>query len=204
MSGADTQYASPALCAGCHRKIADSFRKTGMGRSFYRLEPGQVIEDFSQNNTFNHAASERYYQLIARDGKYYQRRYQVDRTGNQINVVEKRIDYALGSGNHSRTYLTRTPEGRLLALPIAWYRENGGSWGMAPGYDRPDHMDFRREINTECIFCHNAYPRIAPTPRDDPPRFLDPLPEGIDCQRCHGPGRAHIEAANRGSALSAI
>jgi tetratricopeptide (TPR) repeat protein len=30
----------------------------------------------------------------------------------------------------------------------------------------------------------------------DDPIFGDALPEGIDCQRCHGPGRAHIAAAS--------
>lgn len=27
--------------------------------------------------------------------------------------------------------------------------------------------------------------------------YLQPMPEGIDCQRCHGPGALHIEAAGR-------
>ncbi|WP_410962040.1 hypothetical protein, partial [Salmonella sp. SAL4457] len=26
--------------------------------------------------------------------------------------------------------------------------------------------------------------------------FTGALPEGIDCQRCHGPGQAHIDAAH--------
>lgn len=202
---AESQYISPALCTGCHRDIAESFHKTGMGRSFYRLEPGNVVEDFRHRNKFYHALSDRHYELIERDGKYYQRRYQAGPHGSQINVIEKRIDYVLGSGAHSRTYLTRTAEDRLATLPVAWYREGGGSWGMAPGYDRPDHMDFRREITAECIFCHNAYPQVAAAPRgDDSLRFLGPLPEGIDCQRCHGPGSAHLEAATRGASPAAI
>ena len=36
--------------------------------------------------------------------------------GRQINVLEKRIDYILGSGNRSRAYLHRTPEGALVEL----------------------------------------------------------------------------------------
>ena len=46
--------------------------------------------------------------------------------------------------------------------------------------------------------CHNGYPR---TPVEDDgcgPRFGDTLPEGIDCQRCHGPGQAHVEAVKSG------
>jgi predicted CXXCH cytochrome family protein len=47
------------------------------------------------------------------------------------------------------------------------------------------------------MFCHNAYPQI-PKADEEPdalPQFVQPLPEGIDCQRCHGPGENHIEAA---------
>ena len=41
----------------------------------------------------------------------------------------------------------------------------------------------------ECMFCHNGYPRI-PAGHERvgaEPVYVDPLPEGIDCQRCHGP-----------------
>ena len=40
----------------------------------------------------------------------------------------------LGSGNHSRGYLYRTPSGELYQLPLMWYTQTG-RWGMAPGYD---------------------------------------------------------------------
>jgi hypothetical protein len=32
----------------------------------------------------------------------------------------------------------------LVELPLAWYADGGGLWAMNPGYDRPDHMGFRR------------------------------------------------------------
>jgi hypothetical protein len=30
--------------------------------------------------------------------------------------------------------------------------------------------------------------------------YLDPLPEGIDCQRCHGPGKRHVDLAGTAGA----
>src|SRR5439155_10338721 len=42
----------------------------------------------------------------------------------------------------------------------------------------------------ECLFCHNGYPAGE--------RIL----EGIDCQRCHGPGGAHVTAAGSGRATA--
>ena len=58
-----------------------------------------------------------------------------------------------------RTYLHRTPAGKLMELPLAWYAEGGGRWAMNPGYDRPEHMGFRRAVSDDCIFCHQPYER---------------------------------------------
>ena len=66
---------------------------------------------------------------------------------------------------------------------------------MSPGYDRPDHFDFRRKIGYDCFFCHNAYPALDAASPDADPIYPAQVPEGIDCQRCHGPGSAHVEAA---------
>src|SRR5262249_1814966 len=54
----------------------------------------------------------------------------------------------------------------------------------------------------KCMFCHNGIPQIPPdydTPGTDPV-FSGDLPEGIDCQRCHGPGGKHVRVVQtRGS-----
>jgi predicted CXXCH cytochrome family protein len=55
------------------------------------------------------------------------------------------------------------------------------------------------------MFCHNAYPRI-PRGHEETgasAEFLQPLPEGIDCQRCHGPGLRHVETVARTGATGA-
>ncbi len=147
-----------------------------------------------------HRASDRHYAVIERGGKFYQRRHQTDRGGGIFNEVEKEIHFVMGSGNHARTFLHRRADGTLTELPLAWYAENGGSWAMNPGYDRPDHPDFRRAISDDCMFCHNGYPGPAAGKRGagEEARFPEVLPEGIDCQRCHGPGQEHVKAAGKG------
>jgi predicted CXXCH cytochrome family protein len=198
----DPGYAEPEACAVCHRSIWETYRQTGMGRSFYRPSPANTVGNDTRNNTFYHKPSDSYFTMLRRNGKYYQGRHQIDPDGRQINVMEKQIDFIMGSGNHARAYLHRTPRKTLVALPLAWYAEKGGYWAMNPGYDRPDHEGFRRKITYDCMFCHNGYPRI-PAGHDQPfaePVYLDPLPEGIDCQRCHGPGRKHAQLAQTGRA----
>src|SRR5262249_24880080 len=117
--------------------------------------------------------------------------------------VEKQIDFVLGSGNHARTYLHQRPDGQLEEAPMAWYAENGGTWAMNPGYDRPDHMDFRRKIDQECFFCHNAYPQIEESGGRE--LYLrGAVPNGISCERCHGVGISHVQDVRAGRSLAAV
>lgn len=194
---ASNAYVDSSECIGCHSAIYETYRHTGMAHSFFRPRPENTVEDYTAKNHFYHKASDTYYSMLRRNGKYYQRRWQVGYEAKETNVEELEIDYVMGSGNHVRTYLHRTPRGTLIELPLAWYSEKGGYWAMNPGYDT-DHTITRRKINYECMFCHNAYPRI-PSGHEEPgaePVFSGNLPEGIDCQRCHGPGARHVRVAS--------
>jgi hypothetical protein len=104
-------------CSPCHAEIAASYAATGMGRSFYRAEPARMNEDFRVRNRLEHSLSERSYLLVERDGRYYQRRYQIGAEGAVTNVIEKEIHYVMGSGNHSRAYLHLNAAGELIQLP---------------------------------------------------------------------------------------
>ncbi len=178
-----------------------------MARSFYRPTPDNTVEDYARKNTFYHQASDTHFEMVhlpagngpnGRGDRYVQRQWTVDFDGKQTNVVEHEIDFVLGSGNHARTYLHRTARGTIEELPLGWYAENGGYWAMNPGYDRPDHQGFQRNITYDCMFCHNGYPEIPPGdtgPRSAP--VFSSVPEGIDCQRCHGDGEKHVALAGR-------
>lgn len=187
MGLAEAQYVDSKVCGGCHQDIARNFAQTGMGRSTYRLTVQSAAGDYRQRNTLEHRLSNRRYTMIERDGKFYQRRDQIGFEGRETNVVEKQADFVIGSGNHARTYLHRAADGMLVELPVSWYAEDGGHWAMSPGYDRSDQKDFRRLVPEDCLFCHSAKASE---------------PAAIDCQRCHGPGGAHVMAAGSGHATA--
>lgn len=191
-------YADPKLCAACHPSIAATYRQNGMGRSFSAPRPEILIEDYAKYNSYYHPASDTHYQMLRRGDRIFQRRYQVGRDGQETNVDEKEVDYIIGSGNHMRTYVHRNNDGTLLQLPLAWYAEKGGYWAMNPGFDSAEYPYSMRRIGYDCMFCHNAYPR-TPAGHDrlgDMPVYSGQLPQGIDCQRCHGPGQKHVKLAS--------
>jgi len=195
-------YADPKSCAECHSAEAAGYATTGMAHAFYKPEPITTVEISAKDRQFFHSASATYYTMTEHGGRYFQRRWQQGPDGKPDNVEELQIDYIMGSGNHVRTYLHREEDGTLIELPLAWYAELGGHWGMNPGFDN-SHPMTRRPIAYECMFCHNAYPEVPPLAHRDlsaNPVYNGALPEGIDCQRCHGPGAAHVKAARSSDA----
>lgn len=203
--GAAPGYVPDAACQSCHALLYDDYQHVGMSHSTFRLSADNLIEDFD-NSHFYHEASDRHYEMVQRDGAFFQRRYQLDANGTRINEIEASVDLVIGSGNTVRTYATRNRAGEFFQLPLSWYTQTG-RWAMSPGFDRPDHGGFMRQVKRECLFCHNAYPE-QPAGTDQlgqPFAFPQTLPDGIGCQRCHGPGAEHLRVAyDPDSGLSAL
>lgn len=190
------EYINSSVCASCHSEIYENFHRTGMSKSLLPAVPANTMEDFKDKHEFYHALSDTHYSMIFRDGAYYQRRWQIGINGAETNVEEMKIDYFLGSGDQARSYLHRTARGTLIELPLGWYSEKGGYWAMSPGFDSR-HPQTRRMVSYECMFCHAGYPRITAGTEayGVEPTFSADLVEGVDCQRCHGPGSQHVRIA---------
>ena len=185
-------YSEPGTCAPCHAEIAASYASTPMARTFGALAAPARLPPLK---SFSHAPSGQTFTTVQRGPKTFLRRQ--EEAGR--HSLEKSIDYWIGSGNHAQSYASRTAAGDLIELPVTWYAERQGYWAMSPAYDSPQHAGFSRKITYRCMFCHNAYPALpAGSHRsDNASRWPETLPSGIDCQRCHGPGQAHIDAARK-------
>jgi hypothetical protein len=68
----EAHYIDSAKCAVCHREIAESYRTTGMGRSFSSAVPVE--------GKLYHPASDRYYEITG----VRMLRYQVGPAGRQV------------------------------------------------------------------------------------------------------------------------
>jgi tetratricopeptide (TPR) repeat protein len=189
-------YADPAVCSACHAELAARYGRTGMARSFGVVKPGAD----PRTGAFSHAVSGETFTIESRNGAVEMERRESSPAGQPANVFRTSIDYWFGSGLHAKSYVSRTANNELIELPVSWYSEKGGYWGMSPGYDSASHAGFTRRLTYRCLFCHNAYPAMpAGADRmDNGTKFPASLPAGIDCQRCHGPGLAHASAAASG------
>ena len=198
-AGAVAGYVADSACAECHDDKAETYAEMGMARSFYRATGARLIEDFA-TLPFLHEPSQRYYEMWRdEDEVYHFRRYRLAPDGSQIDVFERRVDWVLGSGNHVRTYLYQTADGALFEIPLAWYSQEG-KWEMNPGFEAANHMGVQRQVRRRCMACHNALPEVAAgSDREGwPDIYPTDMAEGLGCQRCHGPGAAHVRSAIAG------
>jgi len=195
-SPSTSTYVSPSECASCHDDVAASYEKTEMAHSLYPADRDLIGKNRQSEVTYYHSASKTWFSMEWREGKLYQNRWQPGTKDEKVNLDSKEVDYVVGSGDHTHTYLHRNSDGTLTELPLAWYAENGGTWAMNPGFDN-SAPPTRHLVSYGCMFCHNGYPQVPHDLGDSitHPVYVGDLPQGIDCQRCHGPGAAHVKAA---------
>lgn len=87
-------------------------------------------------------------------------------------------------------------------LPVSYYKSLK-SWATSPGYSATV-VNFERKIGKECYACHssNIASRYVTTSSDsinfmnqEVEDFMNPktIVYGIDCERCHGPAKQHVQ-----------
>ena len=173
------------VCKSCHLDIYKSYIETGMGQSFGPAKKEISDASFGPHALVFDSINEFYYKPFFKDSVYYIREFRLEGSDTIHNRVEA-ISYIIGSGHHTNSHIINN-NGYLTQAPITFYTQKG-VWGMAPGFEE-ENLRFERILSSECITCHNHYPEIM----DGALNKYDQVPSGIQCERCHGPGKLHVE-----------
>ncbi|HYE95725.1 MAG TPA: tetratricopeptide repeat protein [Rubricoccaceae bacterium] len=195
-------YVGDEACASCHERLYTDYHRTGMGRSVTKFDPDTAPEQFDADGrspVVCHPASGYCYQAFVRGDTLYQREFRRDTPAyERVHAVS----HVVGSGNATRSYFMTAraiddPEGAgyLTEMPLTWYVERA-LWDLSPGYSQTNSR-FDRPITVECLACHDGPPGYAKGTQN----FYTDVPLGITCERCHGPGSAHVEARLEGGEI---
>ncbi|MDP5170646.1 MAG: hypothetical protein NWR72_10400 [Bacteroidia bacterium] len=186
-------YAGREACQSCHQKIYTDFVETGMGKSLYRPDPRSAIERFDAGQWVADPVENFLYRAFWENGDMY---VEECRVANADTVYRRRekVDYVVGSGHQTRSYLMER-DGWIYEMPITWYVDKQ-LWDLSPGYD-VNNSRFDREIGEACLACHTGQIDFVAHSKN---RFRA-VSLGIDCESCHGPGQAHIDAINGGQLI---
>lgn len=184
---AEVAYTGQQACRQCHLEKFGTYLRTGMGRATYRMAPEEVVEDFTDNNEFVNESSGLHYRMTERDGRFYQAQFRVDANGREFAFAEHELVWVVGSNHHARSYVILR-DGKWFQAPVCWYPQES-LWEMCPGFEfKNEH--FQRELGPDCMSCHNGVMRTVEGERN---LYQDPIPHGIGCERCHGPGQVHVD-----------
>jgi tetratricopeptide (TPR) repeat protein len=179
------KYVGLEACVECHPVQAATYVESQMGRSFKPATRTASSADWSNPPAIYDPVHNLYYSPFAKGDSLFLREFRLSDGDTVYQRVEK-IDYIVGSGQHTNSHMMEV-NGYVYQIPITWYAQEG-RWDLPPGFDEGHNWRFERAIELECMTCHNGMPGYYPGSDN---RFMD-LPHGINCERCHGPGEAHV------------
>ena len=182
------KYTGTESCRDCHKEVYDAYMNTPTGHSMSRLTENNVIENFPQDYVVYDSTKNYYYEMLKKEGKFYQKEYRLDPDGNIVHERWMEAQYIIGSGSNLRIYFY-DENGMFYELPLTWYVHKQ-KWDMSPGYREFNNSRFSRYANSMCFSCHNGH---TPQVKDANNRYEKPFHTGIGCEDCHGPGELHIK-----------
>jgi Tfp pilus assembly protein PilF len=183
----DVAYVGDTDCRICHADIARNYLRSGMARSWSAPTPEHLALAQEGLPSVADAKLNLSYCTFAADGQLIQEEFRLDSDGSRVHSLTRPASYVVGSGNHGYSFVSET-NGYMTLLPLGWYSE-AAQWDLSPGYRRHNQR-FEREVPAECVACHNDFPDHVAGSRN---RYRTPLPSGISCERCHGPGDLHVK-----------
>jgi hypothetical protein len=186
------EYLGDAVCIGCHREIAQTYRNHPMGRSLHPIATAPTTAGHEASSGPLFVAQGFEYSAENRSGHVIHKETRRDASGRVIAQTDGEVKFVVGSGRQGIAYLIER-DGFLFQSPIAWYARDR-RWDLPPGYEK-SNAHFDMPIQSVCLFCHanRSEPVEGTVNRYRPPFFAG---HAIGCERCHGPGELHAARPN--------
>ncbi len=187
------KYVGINTCKLCHQDIYNTFIKTGMGKSFDLASKEKSSADYHTSIVHDKIGNFYYKAFWLNDSlQFLEYRMQGKDT---IFKRQETVDFIVGSGQHTNSHI-QSVNGYLNQMPMTFYTQKK-TWDLPPGFENGNNSRFMRKIGLECMSCHNNYPDFVLGSENK----FNSVPEGINCERCHGPGSIHVEERRTGSKI---
>jgi hypothetical protein len=188
-SSARDNYVGDESCGSCHREKVDTFHQTAHYLTSRMPDKSSILGKFTPGaNTPKTSNPELFFRMDENENGFSQTAVQ----GLPPYLTERteRFGVVVGSGGKGQTYLFWRGD-QLFQLPVSYWNELG--WVNSPGY-RDGVANFDRPIIPRCLECHATYFESIPPPANRYSKTGYVL--GITCEKCHGPGREHVQREN--------
>ncbi len=188
------KYLGMDKCQLCHQDIYNSFIETGMGKSFDLASKQKTSAKFDKHTVIYDKFQDFYYQPFWDKNEFKIIEFRLAGKDTVYKRIEK-VDYIVGSGQHTNSHIYNT-NGYLQQMPMTYYTQKG-EWHFPPGFENGFNTRFARKIGLECMSCHNSFPEFV----EGSENKYTSIPNGINCERCHGPGSIHVQQRSTGEKI---
>lgn len=178
------KYVGMQTCKNCHQKIYNTFIETGMGKSFELATQNKSAASFT-NSTVHDKINDFSYKAFWQQDSLYFTEYRLEKNDTIHRRTEK-VNFIIGSGQHTNSHIQNV-NGYFNQMPMTYYTQKK-HWDLPPGFENGFNTHFTRKIGLECMSCHNGFPDFVMGSENK----YRSVPQGIDCERCHGPGSIHV------------
>ena len=188
------KYVGINTCKQCHMNIYNTYIHTGMGQSFGEATKEKSSAKFTKHTAIYDKYLDLYYHPYWDKDSLKIKEYRLDGKDTIYSRTET-VNYVIGSGQHTNSHIFNT-NGYAHQMPMTFYTQDG-HWDFPPGYENGFNTRFSRKIGLECMSCHNALPDFVIGSEN---KYFK-IGNGIDCERCHGPGSAHVQQKQAGNII---
>jgi len=188
------KYIGKEQCRACHAEIYDSYMQTGMGKSFHFATKQYSALTDTDLPLIHDSIKNLFYQPFWKNDSLYLLEFRLKGKDTTHQLIKK-VDYKIGSGQHTNSHLFEI-NGYVHQMPYTYYTQDKIA-DLPPGFEKGNNTRFSREIDIECMSCHNAYPGHESGSKNK----YNAIPQGIDCERCHGPGEVHVKQKLAGNII---
>jgi len=195
LNHADTaKYVGINTCRLCHQSIYNTFIETGMGKSFAGATKQKSAGDYKHSVIYDKFSDFYYKSFWGKNDSLYFLEFRLQGRDTIYKRLE-RADYIIGSGHHTNSHMQNI-NGHFNQMPMTFYTQKK-EWHLPPGFENGVNTRFTRKIGLECMSCHNALPEFVMGSENK----YSHVDEGINCERCHGPGSVHVQQRSTGSKI---
>ena len=183
-------FVGDETCRGCHADKVASYWGTAHHSTSQGPTKESILGSFAEDkNTLKTSDRALFFRMDAKAEGFYQTA--VWGIPPATTSRSEKIAVVIGSGRKGQTYLYWKRD-QLFQLPVSYWTDLD-TWINSPGY-HDGEANFERRVISNCLGCHLTYAEAIGSPVLSNQFEKASLVFGISCERCHGPGRRHVEA----------
>lgn len=182
-------YAGAESCVQCHKSIIDDYAHTAHFKTSSPVFLDSLKKALTDTKTTIEYPNGHRVKVEEEGGQIIQSEFE-----NDNKVLSEKMDMVFGSGEKAQTFGYWKNE-QLFQFPLT-YLTNFHLWTNSPGFPI-NHPYFTRPIISRCFECHSSYVyhyNENTKPLEITEKFkANTIVYGIDCERCHGPAKKHVD-----------